>query len=235
MIPHFENSPSFISLVIATVGTTIAPWMIFLTQNNVVDKGVTPDELPLERVDAIGGAIVACAVAGFIIITTGTVLYPQGITVDSAAAAATALTPIAGQYATILFGVGLVAASFLAACVVPLVASSAICEAFGWERGVDRGWNDAPAFRGIYTAMIVIGVVVTLIPDVSLISIMLVAQFVSGVLLPVLLIFMVLILSDRHVMRAYTNRRLLTVLIWVLIVVVFVLTIGCLVMTVLGF
>ena len=235
VIPHFENNPSFISLVIATVGTTIAPWMIFLTQNNVVDKGVTPDELPLERVDAIGGAIVACAVAGFIIITTGTVLYPQGITVDSAAAAATALTPIAGQYATILFGVGLVAASFLAACVVPLVASSAICEAFGWERGVDRGWNDAPAFRGIYTAMIVIGVVVTLIPDVSLISIMLIAQFVSGVLLPVLLIFMVLILSDRHVMRAYTNRRLLTVLIWVLIVVVFVLTIGCLAMTVLGF
>lgn len=100
---------------------------------------------------------------------------------------------------------------------------------------MDRGWNDAPAFRGIYTAMIVIGVVVTLIPDVSLISIMLIAQFVSGVLLPVLLIFMVLILSDRHVMRAYTNRRLLTVLIWVLIVVVFVLTIGCLVMTVLGF
>ena len=235
VIPHFENNPSFISLVIATVGTTIAPWMIFLTQNNVVDKGVTPDELPLERVDAIGGAIVACAVAGFIIITTATVLYPQGVTVDSAAAAATALTPIAGQYATILFGVGLVAASFLAACVVPLVASSAICEAFGWERGVDRGWNDAPAFRGIYTAMIVIGVVVTLIPDVSLISIMLIAQFVSGVLLPVLLIFMVLILSDRHVMRAYTNRRLLTVLIWVLIVVVFVLTIGCLVMTVLGF
>lgn len=104
MIPHFENNPSFISLVIATVGTTIAPWMIFLTQNNVVDKGVTPDELPLERIDAIGGAIVACAVAGFIIITTGTVLYPQGIVVDSAAAAATALTPIAGQYATVLFG-----------------------------------------------------------------------------------------------------------------------------------
>lgn len=234
-VPHFEGDPSFISLVIATVGTTIAPWMIFLTQNNVVDKGVTPEELPLERIDAIGGAIVACAVAGFIIITTGTVLYPQGIDVDSAAAAATALTPIAGPYATVLFGVGLVAASFLAACVVPLVASSAICEAFGWERGVDRGWSDAPAFRGIYTAMIVIGVVVTLIPDISLISVMLVAQFVSGVLLPVLLIFMVLILSDRRVMGTHTNKRVLTVLVWALIVVVFALTIGYLVMTVLGF
>lgn len=100
---------------------------------------------------------------------------------------------------------------------------------------MDRGWNDAPAFRGIYTAMIVIGVVVTLIPDVSLISIMLVAQFVSGVLLPVILIFMVRILSSKRIMRSYANKRLLTVLVWALIVVVFALTIGCFVMTVLGF
>lgn len=151
---------------------------------------------------------------------------------DSAAAAATALTPIAGQYATILFGVGLVAASFLAACVVPLVASSAICEAFGWERGVDRGWNDAPAFRGIYTAMIVIGVVVTLIPDVSLISIMLVAQFVSGrVVAGAAHLHGAHSLPDRHVMRAYTNPPGWSPCsIWVLIVVVFVLTIGCLAM-----
>lgn len=235
IIPHFENDPTFVSLVIATVGTTIAPWMIFLTQNNVVDKGVTPDELGLERVDAIGGAVVACAVAGFIIITTGTVLHAQGVDVDSAAAAASALTPIAGQYATLLFGVGLVAASFLASCVVPLVASSAICEAFGWERGVDRSWNEAPVFRGIYTTMIVIAVVVTLIPDVNLIGIMLVAQFVSGVLLPVVLIFMVQILSDKRIMGKYVNRRLLTVLLWILIVVVLALTVGYLVMTALGF
>ena len=235
IIPHFENNPNFVSLVIATVGTTIAPWMIFLTQNNVVDKGVTPDELPLERIDAIGGAVVACAVAGFIIITTGTVLYPQGVDVDSAAAAASALTPIAGQYATVLFGVGLVAASFLASCVVPLVASSAICEAFGWERGVDRNWHEAPVFRGIYTAMICIAVVVTLIPNVSLITIMLVAQFVSGVLLPVILIFMVTILSDRRIMREHTNPKILTILVWALIVVVFALTIGYFIMTILGF
>ena len=235
IIPHFENDPTFVSLVIATVGTTIAPWMIFLTQNNVVDKGVTPDELHLERVDAIGGAVVACAVAGFIIITTGTVLHAQGVDVDSAAAAASALTPIAGEYATLLFGVGLVAASFLASCVVPLVASSAICEAFGWERGVDRSWHEAPVFRGIYTTMIVVAVIVTLIPDVNLIGIMLVAQFVSGVLLPVVLIFMVQILSDKRIMGKYVNRRLLTVLLWILIVVVLALTVGYLVMTALGF
>ena len=234
VVPHFESDPSFVSLVIATVGTTIAPWMIFLTQNNVVDKGVTPDDLPLERVDAIGGAVVACAVAWFIIITTGTVLHPQNIEIDSAAAAASALAPIAGEHSTLLFGVGLVAASFLASCVVPLVSSSAICEAFGWERGVDRSWHEAPVFRGIYTAMILIAVVVTLIPNVNLISIMLAAQFVSGVLLPVLLIFMVLILSDKRLMKKHVNNRILSVLMWALIVVVFALTAGYLVMTAMG-
>ncbi len=234
VVPHFESDPSFVSLVIATVGTTIAPWMIFLTQNNVVDKGVIPDELPLERIDAIGGAIVACAVAWFIIITTGTVLYPQHVDVDSAAAAASALTPIAGEYATLLFGLGLVAASFLASCVVPLVASSAICEAFGWERGVDRTWHEAPVFKGIYTTMIVIGVVVSLIPDISLITIMLVAQFVSGVMLPVILTFMVLILNDRFIMGKYRNSRLLTVLLWMLIGAVVVLTVAYFIMTAMG-
>lgn len=235
IVPHFQGDAQFISLVIATVGTTIAPWMMFLTQNNVVDKGVTPDELGPERIDAIGGAVVACAVAWFIIITTGTVLFPQGITIDSAADAANALAPIAGPYASILFAVGLVAASFLAACVLPLVTSSGICEAFGWERGVDRTWHEAPAFKGIYTAIIIISVVVALIPGIDLMGIMLTAQVISGVLLPVLLVFMVLILSDRHVMRSHTNKKLLTVLIWVLIVVVFALTIGYFIMTAMGY
>jgi Mn2+/Fe2+ NRAMP family transporter len=234
IIPHFENDASFVNLVIATVGTTIAPWMIFLTQNNVVDKGVSTEELNTERIDSIGGAIAACAVAGFIIVTTGTVLFPQNIEVDSAAAAATALAPIAGSYSTILFGVGLVAASLLAACVVPLVSSSAICEAFGWERGVDRSWKEAPVFRAIYTIMIIIAVAVTLIPNISLIQVMLFAQFVSGVLLPVLLIFMVIILSNKRIMGKYANKPILNVLMWALIVVVFLLTAAYLVMTALG-
>ena len=234
VIPHIEQDPVFISLVIATIGTTIAPWMIFLTQNNVVDKGVTQEELGTERIDAIGGAIAGCAVAGFIIVATGTVLFPAGVEVDSAAAAASALEPIAGHYATVLFGVGLIAASFLAACVVPLVASSAVCEAFGWERGVDRTWREAPVFKGIYTFLIVLSVVVALIPNISLIGIMLVSQFVSGIMLPVLLIFMVKILSNKRIMGKYINRKIFTVLMWILIVVVFSLTAAYFVFQVLG-
>ena len=234
IIPHFENDANFVNLVIATVGTTIAPWMIFLTQNNVVDKGVDTDELNVERIDSIGGAIAACAIAGFIIVTTGTVLFPQHINVDSAAAAATALAPIAGDYSTILFGVGLVAASLLAACVVPLVSSSAICEAFGWERGVDRSWKEAPVFRVIYTVIIVIAVVVTLIPNISLIQVMLFAQFVSGILLPVLLIFMVIILSNKRIMGKHVNKPILNVFMWALIIVVFLLTIAYFIMSAIG-
>ena len=234
VVPHFEGEARFVSLVIATVGTTIAPWMMFLTQNNVVDRGVTADEMGSERIDAIGGAVAACAIAWFIIVTTGTVLYPQGVSVDSAADAATALAPIAGEYASALFGVGLVAASFLAACVLPLVTSSAICEAFGWERGADRTWREAPAFKGIYTAIVAVSVVVVLVPGVSLMNIMLTAQFISGVLLPVLLVFMVLILSDRRVMGSHVNPKPLTVLVWVLVVAVVALTVGYFAMTALG-
>lgn len=235
LLPHMEGNASFVSLIIATVGTTIAPWMMFLTQNNVVDKGVTADELGPERIDAIGGAVVACVIAWFIIITTGTVLHPQGIHIESAADAANALAPIAGRYASILFAAGLIAASFLAACVLPLVTSSAWCEAAGWERGVDRSWREAPAFRGIYTGILVISVIVVLVPGIDLMGVMLAAQFISGALLPVLLVFMVLILTNKRIMGKHANKRILTVLVWALIVVVVALTVGYFVMTALGF
>ena len=232
--PHIQNDATFISLIIATVGTTIAPWMIFLTQNNVVDKGVSADDLKAERIDAIGGAIVACLIAWFIIITTATVLFPQGISIESAESAARALAPIAGEYASVLFAIGLVAASFLAACVLPLVSSSAICEAFGWERGVGHTWHDAPAFKGIYTGTLVLSVIIVLLPQVDLMGIMLTAQLISGVLLPVLLVFMVLIMRNKRIMGKFRYGRVLCVLVWLLIAIVFVLTIAYFIFSALG-
>ena len=154
VVPNIQNDPSYVSLVVATIGTTIAPWMIFLAQNNVVDKNAGEDDIVLQRIDTVSGSIAADVIAGFIIITTGTVLFPAGIQISDAADAARALEPIAGQWSTVLFASGLVAASFLAACVLPGVTSSAICEAFGWERGADRSWDEAPVYRGIITAII---------------------------------------------------------------------------------
>lgn len=233
-IPSFSTEKGFVYLVISTIGTTIAPWMIFLAGTNVVDKGSTADDLTAHRIDASSGAIAAGIVAWFIVLTTATVLFPLGIHIVDATDAATALAPIAGQYAATLFAAGLVAASFLAACVLPLTTSYAVCEAFGWERGLDRSWSDAPAFKGIYTAIIVISAAVVLIPDVNLMGIMLLSQLVNGILLPVLLIYLVKIANMRHVMGRHANGRVFNVLSWATIVVVVVLTVVLLVMQVLG-
>lgn len=162
--PQVMGDPDYVSLLVATIGTTIAPWMIFLAQNNVVDKNVREDGIVLQRVDTVSGSVIACAIAWFIIVTTATVLHPAGIEVGDAADAALALEPIAGQWSTILFGAGLVAASFLAACVLPGVTSSAICEAFGWERGADRTWEEAPTYRGIITGIIMLSALLVILP-----------------------------------------------------------------------
>ena len=153
------------------------------------------------RFDAVVGTIAACLVAWFIIVTTGTVLFPEGIHIDSAADAAAALAPIAGPYAEGLFAVGLVAASFLAACVLPLTTSFVICEAFGWEAGVSFKWREAPMFKSIFTFVIVFSAVVVLIPNINLMGVMLTAQFVNGIILPVLLVFMAIITSDAYIMK----------------------------------
>ena len=234
VIPHVVGESSFISLVIAMVGTTIAPWMMFFTQSNVVEKGLTVKDLFSQRVDAVSGTIAACLVAWFIIVTTGAVLFPAGITIDSAADAARALAPFAGQYAEALFAIGLVAASFVAACVLPLATAFVICEAFGWEAGVSFKWKEAPAFKSIFTFVIAFSAVVVLIPNINLLSVMLTAQFVNGVILPILLAFMAIISADKRIMGEHRTGRVLRAIIWATVGVVALLTLALFVMQLLG-
>lgn len=234
LVPAASSDLSFLSLTVAMVGTTIAPWMMFFAQSNVVEKGVRVRDLPYQRIDAVTGAVVGCIVAWFIIVTTGTVLFPQGIEVESAEAAAAALEPFAGEYAKALFAIGLVAASLLAACVLPLTTAFVICEAFGWEAGVSFTWKEAPLFKGIFTFVIFVSAVVILIPSLDLMGIMLTAQFVNGVILPVLLVFMAIICTDKHVMGKYTVGKVTRALLYLTIVVVGILSAICLVMQVLG-
>lgn len=234
LVPAASSDLSFLSLTVAMVGTTIAPWMMFFAQSNVVEKGVRVRDLPYQRIDAVTGAVVGCIVAWFIIVTTGTVLFPQGIEVESAEAAAAALEPFAGQYAKALFAIGLVAASLLAACVLPLTTAFVICEAFGWEAGVSFTWKEAPLFKGIFTFVIVVSAVVILIPNIDLMGIMLTAQFVNGVILPVLLVFMAIICTDKHVMGKYAVGKFTRVILCFTIVVVGILSAICLVMQILG-
>ena len=234
VVPTFVGDASFISLVIAMIGTTIAPWMMFFTQSNVVEKGLTTKDLFSQRVDAVSGTIAACIVAWFIIVTTGAVLFPAGISIDSAADAAAALAPFAGPYAEALFAVGLIAASFLAACVLPLTTAFVICEAFGWEAGVSFKWREAPTFKSIFTFVIAFSAIVVLLPDVNLLAMMLTAQFVNGVILPILLAFMAIISADKRIMGAYRSRRVSKVLLWATVGVVAILTAVLLAMQVMG-
>lgn len=234
LVPAASSDLGFLSLTVAMVGTTIAPWMMFFAQSNVVEKGVRVRDLPYQRIDAVTGAVVGCIVAWFIIVTTGTVLYPQGIEVESAEAAAAALEPFAGQYAKAMFAIGLVAASLLAACVLPLTTAFVICEAFGWEAGVSFTWKEAPLFKGIFTFIIVVSAAVILIPNIDLMGIMLTAQFVNGVILPVLLVFMAIICTDKHVMGKYAVGKFTRVILCFTIVVVGILSAICLVMQILG-
>ena len=233
-IPTLEGSPAYIAVVIAMIGTTIAPWMMFFNQSNVVEKGMEPSELPLQKVDVISGTLAACLVAWFIIVTTGSVLFPQGVQINSAADAAAALEPFAGHYAKALFAVGLISASFLAACVLPLTTAFVICEAFGWEAGVSFNWSEAPLFKGIITAAILLGAVVVLIPNLDLLAMMLTSQFVNGVILPILLAFMALIASDARIMGAYRLGKIGQALLWALVGVVTVLTLALFGMQLLG-
>ena len=225
VVPHVHATPQYLSLLVASVGTAIAPWMLFLAQSNVVEKNARAEDLPYQRIDTVTGAVAASVISWFIILTTGAVLNPAGIQVSSAEDAAAALAPLVGDYAEALFGAGLTGASFLAACVLPGITSSAVCEAFGWERGADRSWAEAPAYRGIITAVIAISAVVVLLPNVNLFGIMMIAQVINGVLLPVLLVFMVLIASDKHVMGRHVNGRVWNALTWLTIVAVVVLTV----------
>ena len=234
LIPRFSTDPQYFSVLVANIGTTIAPWMIFLAQSNVVEKNAHAEDLPYQRIDTVTGSVVASAISWFIILTTGAVLFPAGIVVNGAEDAASALAPLVGPYAEALFGAGLVGASFLAACVLPGITSSAICEAFGWERGADRSWQEAPVYRGIITAIIFLSAVIVIVPNVNLFGIMMLAQVINGVLLPVLLVFMVLIAGDRHVMGRFANGRIWNGLTWFTIIAVVILTIVMFVLQAMG-
>jgi Mn2+/Fe2+ NRAMP family transporter len=139
----------------------------------------------------------------------------KGIQINGAAEAALALEPLAGRFATVLFGVGLLNASLLAASILPLATSYTVCEAFGWEAGVDRSWREAPIFHSLYLFAIVFGAVVALIPGLPLFAVMVFSQDVNGVLLAIVLLFALRIASDRRVMGQYANGRLGNTIAWI--------------------
>lgn len=224
VVPDFNPDPAFILLAIAITGTTVAPWGQFFIQSYVRDKGVTAKNYRFTRLDVLTGALFTNTIAFFIIIATAGTLFVKGISIEDASQAAQALGPLAGGNARFLFGIGFVAASFLSAAILPLSTAYVVCEAFGWESGVGKGWNEAPFFNGIFTAMILIGAAVVLVPGIKLITLMVIAQTLNGVLLPVILIYTVRLASDKRLMGTHANGRVFSIFTWGCSLIVIALT-----------
>lgn len=207
------------------IGTTITPYMQFYLQSSVVDKGLNVKDYKYEKLDVYLGSIWGNLVSFFIIVCTAVTLFPAGIKIQDTAQAALALKPLAGNYASILFAIGLFGASVLAATIIPLSTTYAICESFGFESGLDNSYNEAPVFYGIFTFMIIFSAALVLIPALSLVNIMLITQQVAGILSPIILIFMLLLINNKELMGKYTNNRLQNIIIWITILFIITLSV----------
>ncbi len=214
LTPTISLSPTVLLLMVALVGTTITPYMQFYLQSAVAEKGIGEEELRLEQADAIGGAIWTNVIAVFIVVATATTVFAVGGQIETAEDAARALGPVAGELSTALFAVGLFGASVLAATIMPISTAFVICEAFGWESGVDKRFEDAKAFFGIYTFVLGVGALVVLIPGLDLLPMIVASQYLQGLLLPIVLVFMVLLVNDERIMGRYRNGRVLNVFAW---------------------
>ena len=213
VVPHIQLNSAYLFLFIATAGTTITPFMQLYVQSAVVERGLGPDELNAERAEVVTGSIFANLVAGFIIIATGATLYVHGDhTVNNAADAARALAPFAGRFAELLFAVGLLGASLLAAAILPVTAAYVIAETFGFEKGISRSPRQAPVFVGVITVLIAIGMLVAVVPGVPVIKLLVLVQVVNGVLLPVTLFFVWRLAANRELMGQYANGRTFNIL-----------------------
>ena len=212
--PQFNLELPFLTMVVALVGTTIAPWMQFYLQSSVVDKGLKAKDYQYTRMDVIFGSLTVNVVAFFIIMLCAVTLFPAGIRIESAKDAALALAPLAGKYCSWLFAFGLLNASLFAASILPLSTAYTVCEAFGWEASLNRKFSEAPQFYGLYSLTVFLGAGIILWPDIPLISIMFYSQVINGLLLPVVLIFMLFLINDRKIMGTFVNGPVMNILSW---------------------
>jgi NRAMP (natural resistance-associated macrophage protein)-like metal ion transporter len=207
VVPQVHTSSTFLLLFVAMAGTTITPYMQLYLQSATVERGATVADLQNESREAVGGALFADLVAVFIIIATGATLYVAGVhSIGSAADAAKALKPLAGQYAELLFGIGLLGASLLAAAILPIATSYVVAESLGFEKGIGRRSEEAPVFMGVITAMIVIATIVAMVPGVPVISLLVGVQVVNGLLLPINLFFIWRLARNEELMGEHRNR-----------------------------
>jgi Mn2+/Fe2+ NRAMP family transporter len=224
--PVLVFDPGYITMIIGMVGTSVAPWMQFYLQAAVVEKGITAKEYAESRLEVIVGCIVMTVVAFFIIVACAGAIWAQRPRdIPNAAVAAMALRPF-GIYAYALFCLGLFNASLFAASILPLSTSYTVCEGLGFESGVNRRFGEAPIFYWLFTLLIVIGAGVTLLPNFPLVKMILFSQVVNGVLLPFVLIFMILLVNRRGLMKEWVNTRIYNAVAWTAVILMIGLTLA---------
>ena len=214
----------YVVLSIAIIGTTITPWMQFYLQSSIAEKGIKKEQYKASRLDVIIGCFITDIVSFFIIVTCGALLFPHGIRINEASEAAIALKPLAGEYAYLVFSVCLANASLLGAIIVPLATAYYVCEAMGWEAGINKTFKEAPQFMWIYTMTIVLASLVILIPGAPLVFLMVLSAVINGLLLPFVLVFALLLVNNRKLMGEYTNSRTYNYISWATIITIIILT-----------
>jgi Mn2+/Fe2+ NRAMP family transporter len=225
VVPSFSFDPHYMVMLMGIIGTTIAPWMQFYIQSSVVEKGLKLRSYKYTVLDVSVGGFVTGIVAFFTIAACAATLFTHGIRIETAKDAALALRPFAGNYCSALFAFGLFNASLFAASILPLATAYSICEAMGWELGVNKHFREASAFYILYALIIIVGAGATLIPNFPLITTMYLSQVLNGILLPFVLIFMLMLVNNKSIMGRYTNSLAYNILSWASAAVIIALTI----------
>jgi NRAMP (natural resistance-associated macrophage protein)-like metal ion transporter len=217
--PQMDMNFQSLAMVIALVGTTIAPWMQFYMQSSVIEKGLKMKNYRYTLVDIAVGCVVTIVVAFFIMVACGSTLHPNGIQINEAKDAAVALRPLAGELASQVFAFGLFVASIFSATILPLATAFYVSEAFGFEAGIDKKWDEAKEFYTLYTGILIISAIIILIPNAPLIQISIWSQVLNGILLPVVLVSMILLINNKKIMGTYVNRPLQNIIGWSAVVI----------------
>ena len=223
-IPKIQWNSEYIMMSIAIIGTTITPWMQFYLQSSIAEKGIPKEHYRASRLDVVIGCSITDIISFFIIVTCGALLFPYGIRVNEASEAALALKPLAGNYASLIFAISLANASLLGAIIVPLATAYYICEAMGWEAGVNKSFSDAPQFMWIYTLTIALGSLLVLIPGAPLVFLMVLSAVVNGLLLPFVLVCAIFLVNSKKLMGEYVNSRFYNYISWGTVAAVVCLT-----------
>ena len=207
VVPTMPMTGEAVAIVTATLGTTLAPWGLSFMQSYAVDKKLRTEDLPLERVDVITGAVLTGVIGFFVVVACAATLHRDGLRISDAADAAVALQPLAGEAAGTLFGIGLIGASFLAASILPLSTAYSVCEYAGVEAAIDDPYREARTFYLTYGIITLIGTVIVLTPELPLVAILVGTQVLNAVLLVPLLIAMVGLARDRNLMGGFATGR----------------------------